>query len=567
MQESSSNHNPKFTTTSEGYPHEIYRDVLEEAVIEDFLRDSDAFDHKEKMWAFPQPLAATESVVVAVCRIARSIIKRFVVPTRSGVRRTVVNMIKAGGNEAVGEYGYRPCPVVVIQASGPSFEDPPPTSQEAATTSQQRQISFSNMASYFTVKLDSEVGTPRDILEEMKPYAKKIFADQPNRLYVRSLLLTEKHARLLHFDRAGAQITPSIDIQQHPSTFVRLIAGVASMDERLLGLDDSIQWTIIEGRKTAGVLTTTGANGKAKAYPILAHIPNPLESIRGRGTTCWRVRDPDTLEELVVKDSWRPQDRPAEQEFLKLATGVPGVAQMVSFQNGRGETKHYRCPTTAGQYHNRVAMRVTMKSYGRSVEFFSSVVELLEAIRDAIAGHQRLVSSEGIKVLHRDISHNNILLGPAGAREGNRGILIDFDMSFRATDEKPRVDADANVGTRTFQSLSVVGSFSPRDIPTPHDYLDDLESFFLVLVYILLTRRADGTTLPSRAEGPSIVGKWDNPDPNIAYGKKDGILGGSADDIDAVRIIKANWGPAFVSLYKRFQAWVCDVSRKKAGSD
>jgi hypothetical protein len=177
-----------------------------------------------------------------------------------------------------------------------------------------------------------------------------------------------------------------MDIHRHPLTLVRLIAGIATTDERLLGLDDSVRWTIVDGRKAAGTLTTTGPKGEAKAYPIIAHIPNPLESIRGRGTTCWRVRDPETSEELVVKDSWRPQERPAEQEFLMLVKGIPGVGQMVSFENGRGETKWYRCPSTAGRYHNRVAMRITMKSYGRSVEFFTSVAQFLGALRDAIAG-------------------------------------------------------------------------------------------------------------------------------------------------------------------------------------
>ena len=147
MQHSSSNHHPKFTTTSDGYAHEIYRDVLQEGVIEDFLRKNDAFDSEEKGWAFPQPLPATENVVGTVCRIARSIIKRFVTPTKPGVQRTVVNMVKARGNEAMGEDGYRPCPAVVVQASGPSFEDPPHPNQQVGATSPRRQVSFSNIAS------------------------------------------------------------------------------------------------------------------------------------------------------------------------------------------------------------------------------------------------------------------------------------------------------------------------------------------------------------------------------------------------------------------------------------
>lgn len=201
--------------------------------------------------------------------------------------------------------------------------------------------------------------------------------------------MTEKHVRLLHFDRAGAQTTPLIDINQHPATLVRLIAGLASVNERILGLDCSVQWTIVDGRKAQGTLTTVGPTGEVKPYPIVDQIPIPRETYRGRGTTCWRVRDPETSEELVVKDSWRPDDRPSEHEFLKLFDDLPGVVNMVSYETGRGETKDYRCASTLGQYPNRAAMRTMMKSYGKSIEHFTSVLQLLCAIRDAIAGTSR----------------------------------------------------------------------------------------------------------------------------------------------------------------------------------
>ena len=167
---------------------------------------------------------------------------------------------------------------------------------------------------------------------------------------------------------------------------MRLIAGLGSTDERLLGIDTSIQWPITNGQKATGTLTTTGPSGDSRVYRILGRIPTPRYSIYGRATTCWRVQDPDTLEELVVKDSWRPERRPGEYELLELVKGIPGVVQMISYETGRGETKDFRCPTTAGGYGNRVATRVTLKSYGPSIERFTSAPQMLCAMRDAIAG-------------------------------------------------------------------------------------------------------------------------------------------------------------------------------------
>ena len=215
---------------------------------------------------------------------------------------------------------------------------------------------------------------------------RQILRDQPNRLYVRSLVLTESHARLVHFDRTGAEITPPFNIHQHPATLVRLVAGLSSADERVLGIDTSIQWAIVNGRKERGTIATTGPNGKPKTYPILEQMRTPRNEIRGRATTCWRVQDPDTLEELVVKDTWRLDELRGEYELLELVKDTPGIVHMVSYETGRGETKDFRCPSTYGNFQNRVATRVTMKAYGRSVEYFTSVVQLLCAIRDAIAG-------------------------------------------------------------------------------------------------------------------------------------------------------------------------------------
>lgn len=134
------------------------------------------------------------------------------------------------------------------------------------------------------------------------------------------------------------------------------------------------------------MLATISSNGETKGYAILEQIAIPRDSIRGRATTCWRVEDPDTLEQLVVKDTWRPADRPGEHELLELVKGVPGVVQMVSCEPARGETKDIRCPSTAGQYYNRVSTRVVTKAYGKPIEFFTSLLQVLCTLRDALAG-------------------------------------------------------------------------------------------------------------------------------------------------------------------------------------
>ncbi|KAH9204267.1 hypothetical protein DL95DRAFT_319769, partial [Leptodontidium sp. 2 PMI_412] len=64
---------------------------------------------------------------------------------------------------------------------------------------------------------------------------------------------------------------------------------------------------------------------------------------------------------------------------------------------------------------------------GRPLHAYASVRELLEALRDAIAGHKSLL--EDGKILHRDISENNIISTESASDGAPKGRLIDLDLA------------------------------------------------------------------------------------------------------------------------------------------
>ncbi|KAJ2912845.1 hypothetical protein MD484_g7562, partial [Candolleomyces efflorescens] len=383
---------------------------------------------------------------------------------------------------------------------------------------------------------------------------RQLFIHQPNRRFVRALTLNGSHLRLFHFDRSGVQYTPPFDINEDPHTFVRLVLGLSSQDEADIGLDTSIRWLIMNGRKVGGALMMREANNSVQLYPLLQLEPFFCRSsICGRSTTCWSVLDKRTNEKLLVKSSWRSEDRTSEHLYLQEAIGVAGIVQMVSCEPDRAQTKELRSllDVIPQGFQNRIESRVLIKRYGEPIVNFASCKDVLCALRDAIAGH-RVLWKKG--TIHRDISTQNIVFGKPGAEPGDRGILIDFDLAthFRADGENP--PADWKIGTRMFQSAMVLYS-SVTNHPLPHCYLDDIESFFYVLTDIIHSYDQSGAT---RSLGSELK-IWDEYDGRRLGSIKRAFL---MNEPISPSII-SRWPKAFMDVFYAFRDFLEPVSRQR----
>ncbi|RXW23021.1 hypothetical protein EST38_g2829 [Candolleomyces aberdarensis] len=385
-------------------------------------------------------------------------------------------------------------------------------------------------------------------------YARQLFIHQPNRRFVRELTLTGHHLRLFHFDRSGAQYTPFLDIHDDPHTFVRLVLGLSSPNESDIGLDTSIRWLTINGRKAGGALMTRGVDNSETLYPLLRLEPFFSRShICGRSTTCWSVLDNGTDQELLVKSSWRLEDKTSEHVYLQEAVGTAGVVQMVSCEPDRGRTGDLRGfgNTVPAGFQNRVDTRVVIKCYGQPVREFNSPKQVLCALRDAIAGHMALVKKG---TLHRDVSTQNIVLGKPGAEPGNRGVLIDFDMAthYRADDINP--PADWRIGTRLYQSAMVLSS-GDAPYPLPHSHLDDIESFFYVLTDIIHAYDQGGIL---RSLGSELK-LW-----NMYDGRRLGTLKRAfLIEQPLPKSISSRWPKAFMDVFYAFRDFLRPIARQK----
>ncbi|TFK23561.1 hypothetical protein FA15DRAFT_567536, partial [Coprinopsis marcescibilis] len=310
--------------------------------------------------------------------------------------------------------------------------------------------------------------------------------------FARSLILSETRVQQYQYDRAGVVHSDLFDFHKDPVPFVKLILGLISSDPDMAGFDKTITWKQVNNgmgqMKAVGQLRTVDDKKNPVTYDIIGNQPSFIrEGLVGKATVTWDVRD-KAGNEYVVKDSWRAnlghcpeeEQRAKEHELLASAKGVVRVGQIFAHED-LCSVMDFRPRDVTGTFMNRTKSRITMKKYGPTVENFRSVREVLWALHDALDGHRGLIEE---RILHWDISVNNILLRTFGAMEGWRGVLIDLDVAVRLSSLRTHA-ADHRTGTRIFQSLSALNSFQYPKTTQAHDHLDDIESFFYVLCYLM----------------------------------------------------------------------------------
>jgi serine/threonine protein kinase len=126
-------------------------------------------------------------------------------------------------------------------------------------------------------------------------------------------------------------------------------------------------------------------------------------------------------------------------------------------------------------YGNRVSYCLVTSPAGRPLHEYYSVRELLEVLSEAIRGHRSLL--EDGRILHRDISENNIIITELPAEEASKGRLIDLD-SAKDLDGMPR-EASHRTGTMQFMAIEVLEAKG-------RTYRYDLESYFYIFVWMCI---------------------------------------------------------------------------------
>ncbi|CAA7262378.1 unnamed protein product [Cyclocybe aegerita] len=476
----------------------VRRTGFTDASITQFVRNCGLYNNNTKKWNNIRKPKLEKKLYEPFYKIFQKVIAAFKLEEREAINTFNVKIQHIEGD--TGDTSLKTSPDLFIYGSGPNFH------------SENLKLKFEEKADYKYCASPCEVKTERNlkekVLTQVGVYARQCFIQQGNRHYVHSLVMTEKRAFLLQFDRNGLLRSKYINIHENPKDFVYLILLVSSPNCTTLGFDTTVYW-----RGDKRYIETLNEKGQRVEYEILKSKPLfQRRTIRGRGTLCWLGRDPDG-ELRVIKDSWQAKGRGLESDLLQEVEGVQGIGQMVAFEPEKLTIAALRgmegkeLPT--GMV-DRLFRRIILRAYGQQIDKFTNRRQLLHAFRDAVAGHQRLWDRN---IIHRDISVNNILIGEEGAEEGWRGLLIDMDMAVRWQRAATMAAVDFRTGTRAFQAILVISSEKDKadgKILLAHDYLDDLESFFYVFCWVCMRYTPTG----ERVKSPPL-GDWETEDPSL----------------------------------------------------
>ncbi len=132
-------------------------------------------------------------------------------------------------------------------------------------------------------------------------------------------------------------------------------------------------------------------------------------------------------------------------------------------------------------FDDRILCCLIVSPPGRAINQFESIGEYLKACRDAIKGHQSLY--EAARILHRDVSQNNIIITDAKNDTDPKGMLIDLDLAKELNCGSS--GARHRTGTMQFMAIDVLEGHT-------HTYRHDLESFFYVFLWIIIRHDPKG---------------------------------------------------------------------------
>ncbi|KIJ46114.1 hypothetical protein M422DRAFT_778605 [Sphaerobolus stellatus SS14] len=357
-------------------------------------------------------------------------------------------------------------------------------------------------------------------------YIMEIFAAQPSRRAVPSLIITERTVQFLLWDRAGVLASDPLDYHQNPLMLCRVLCGLLTISRRMLGFDPYIN----VDRET--ILTTANCQKWRIDETVCQAYTWP-----GNGSTLWTAVNPptDKGDLYLIHDIWLEEGvKPLMNYIQKLHSvnrvfpecvyweDVKSVLQenMDKKNNTNSEDscpnpkdnesdpfdsikKIRQVPQFMGQvqlFHSRFIFKPATGAFDfRVLENFRTPQELFWGMIDLIKG---LIELYRNGFVYDEIVPWNIILQPS-APEGSRAVLYNLSLVH------PIIPGNTSQPPPRSQSAQLFASENIWIRPRPH--LNFLQSCYYLLYFIIVGH--EGRNLrTSRLKWPSgsKLYAWEN---------------------------------------------------------
>ena len=165
-------HYPRYSITHGTYVHGLYQEVLEEQEIETYLHEAKEYGFDQKRWAIPEALTSVETLVDALFTTVSSVMERFGRAKEPGVERTLVDTRGLPECAQIDESGYKACPMLMVHATGPSFQIPKHRRDKHGAAEPELFLGYPGMATFIIATLDADAGDADEQVDEMETYAR-----------------------------------------------------------------------------------------------------------------------------------------------------------------------------------------------------------------------------------------------------------------------------------------------------------------------------------------------------------------------------------------------------------
>ncbi|EPS97053.1 hypothetical protein FOMPIDRAFT_1091788, partial [Fomitopsis schrenkii] len=375
-------------------------------------------------------------------------------------------------------------------------------------------------------------------LGQLTEHAYKVMR-RGSRLCVFTVFVCLENAWLLRWDRAGVVVSERFSLLEQPRVLPNFLYRFARMTDEQRGLDPTVTFAseeeaqLLHSTPKSGIETRwqkmAYANTRQKGWPVYTITipednfippsrltstttdgrPKPSrggtrrklvvgkthfsgESITGRGTKCYLAYDVTDHRVVFCKEYWRvdlPTSHAEGDVYVDLHQhGVKFIPTPIAAGDVRpGESSLFATrmqeflPDDSGR-PRLILYRLLLKEIAEPLETYRTSHQLVEVLFQCIIAHEQAWTKA--KILHRDISVNNILIYRYLVGGKIHWIAFLVDWAFCKYEHELGLAIVQQTRSGTWHFMSAVLLFFPGHFK--HVVWHDLESFIHVLHWMCL---------------------------------------------------------------------------------